>query len=330
MQDSRNIFISCMLSLFAFVGCGEKIPVIEEEHHIMAFDAMPAHVEDTRSTIENQSQLNTSEGLGLFGTLSYGTGTPAIFNNDRLHYNGSGWTYDYMLFWTKGGFYNFAAVFPYTADATTTGSGKATYTHNNGVVTIGMNDIQADLNTPDVMCGFATRDLTVTEDYSVVPLELNHAFAAVDFVVVNASGEDVTSISDIDLKNIATSGSFTWSSASPKNVSWTAGPVSSASNYTRAGNVLSSALTTGPAQYSLYGGYFMTVPQELYGTSAAISFTKEGGNNENNPTLSLGNITQIRRWEAGHKYTYIITLQSTAITFTVEVVDWIEHRYNLN
>lgn len=328
MKGFRTI-IGFAVIILASSGCWEKFPPIEEEERpTMSFSPLSGEQNaDVKSLINSQTELQANGVLGLFGTLSYTSSDQEIFNNDYLHYANNAWTYDYLLYWVKGGFYNFAALYPYTAkNVPGIGSGAATYSFTNSGTTLSL-PVETNWQSPDLMYGFATRDLTTVEDYSTVPINLKHAFAAVEFKVVNASGVTVTDLSDVALKNIIMSGTMSCSTNSA--LSWTLGARSDGSNYTRSGVVFQS-LAYNNTEHSLFNGPFVVIPQEVVRTSASISFSKTGGDENNSVELSLGNVADVQRWEAGKKYTYIINLQSTAITFTVSVVDWNEYTYNLN
>ncbi len=293
---------------------------------------------DVKSVLTSQTDLeNAPEGLGIFGTVAPELNSDSfaiqnIFNNVHLHYVAPDWTYDYLLYWSKGATYSFVGVYPYSADASTLGSGAVTYGFNQSTYesTISI-PVSANWQTPDLMYGFAARDLTSVENYSIVPINLKHAFAALEFKVVNASGITVNSISDVALKNIIIGGTMnagdmtvatTWTNTT-RSAEGTWG------GYTRSGAVLSN-IPYGNTEYTLYNGAFVVIPQEVVNTTASISFTKVAGDKSDPIEFTLGNVGDIRRWEAGKKYTYLMTLQSTTITFTVTVVDWIENIYNLN
>jgi len=309
-----------------FTGCVEKLPVLILGNETPYMSFTPIHTE-TKALLNSQEDLQDSDGVGLFGTLSR-TASQTIFSNDRLQYADDSWSYGYVLWWIKGGFYDFAAVYPYTDDEASIGSGKANYSYSPSGSTISISNISANWESPDLMYGFAERDLTTSENYSTVPINMNHAFASVEFRILNASGEAVRNISDISLKQIISSGSV---SATSNNIKpdWTLGTRSN-TGYTRSG-VVFPTVEYNREEHSLFNGPVVVIPQQVLNAGTTLSFNKTGGDNQTSISVNLSNIGKIQNWEAGKKYSYLITLQSTTITYTVEVVDWIEDPiYNLN
>lgn len=285
----------------------------------------------SRAVVEGVSDLQNG-GILLFASYTLDNQTASLLDNEHLYYDSSisSWKYDHTRYWVPGIFYRFCAVYPYNIQ-------NCTY-NNNGEVTI--QGYTGNTNSADLLYTATTRDLQYSEDYSAVPLHFNHACAALDFRIVNASGNAITAIRNIYLTGLYNQGNFHFDIFGTAEWQITG-------NCITADNIYSDSSCTLPTNNTLPvnvnykhplfdTGVLLVVPQEIYKTDVKLCLEYSTDTSYYNKTyidreILLGNIgsSAPTEWVAGQKYTYTLTITDDFITSDVVVVDWVDHYVDL-
>lgn len=275
----------------------------------------------TRSLITTESALEgSSEGIGIFGEA----GGAELFSNSRLYHENDGWKISDTRYWIDGSVHRFAAVYPYSKSGT--GSGAVTYNYSDGSFTIDCSTNALTKDSPDLLVGTATRDLSSSGnpgDYSAVNLSMKHLFACLDFKVYNSSANSV-SVSNARLTGLRNKGTASVNSSG--DVTWSYSGLASSEEYYFAG--MSSEVAS--AATGDITGEMLVLPQQVNGSNP-ISFSFQTSDNESY-SIALNTDQRVSSWESGKKYTYTMTLTPDYIIFTlVEVRDWRDGgKYEIN
>lgn len=282
----------------------------------------------TKGIIENRTDLNNSGNrVVVFGSYQKGSDAPvsilsknANSNGIELYYN-SGWKYDNTEYWEKNANHCFAAVYP------STGAGTPSFTVATGGLTL---NCTAGLNksSMDLMYSFNSRDLTQGSDFSPVPFEMNHACAAVEFMVINGSTKTITNVGSPRLygiysKETATipfNGTPTWTHSGAKLAA-------GSTDYYTSGNVYDSMEpddNIAHAKTLFTEGFMIVVPQDVNSNDdAKFTFNYTYNGTPKSPVFNLKG-QNVKTWLPGRKYTYYITVHDDYITFRVSVKPWDE------
>lgn len=284
----------------------------------------------TKSLINSASEsaFRTS-GIGLFASDE--GGKDVVDQNSHLSYDSTKWTYVTgavkPIYWSDSDSYNFAAVWPYSKTSKIS-SNAASYNPSTGVLSIDCSD-GIDMTAPDLMyenIAVVSSDFAVTDSkgypvsYNQVGLEMKHAFAALDFKVINASGNAISGVGNPSLTGIEYKGTATILPSSA--ISWSLSGVKNTAGYSNTG---SFDMEFNDTPQDMYGDWLLVLPQEVGGTDIRFGFW----DGTRNVSCDLKDATNIVRWEPGRKYTYTMIISSKNISFTVSVVDWISHEYEL-
>lgn len=283
-------------------------------------------VSRTKSIIENRTELeNSGSNVVVFGSYQVGSGAPATILSKSANSNGinlyysSGWKYDNVEYWVNDALHRFAAVYP------STGAGSPSFSVAEGQLTL---DCTAGLqkDSPDLMYSFNSRDLSQSDDYRPVPFEMNHACAAVEFVVNNGSTKTITNVGSPRLygiysKEAATilfNGTPTWTSSGAKLSD-------SSTEYFTSGTVYASMApdeNIANAKTLFSEGYMIVVPQNVDANDdAKFTFSYTYNGTPKTPVFNLKG-HNVKTWLPGRKYTYYITVHDDYITFRVSVKPW--------
>lgn len=283
----------------------------------------------SRAIITDEADIR-AVGIGVFGTVAYAgdTASELLFDNEHLMYDAAkGWYYaDPVRYWIPASLYKFVAIYPYAATDT------ACYTFDAATATLIVADYEAgnaDIDH-DLMYAAHERDLALTTNRDAVPLVMHHAFAAVQFKIINGSGSTITALDGIALTGLQYKGSLTV--ASTDTAVWTLSDERVASDDTATyggtfdmpeGGFEDNIRNPLP----LYNKDIITVlPQILRGQSVTLRLCTNGATTPHEVDLS----DYTDKWEAGKKYVYTLTLTNDTIAFDVNVRDWIEDYIDLN
>ena len=264
--------------------------------------------------------------------------------------DGTTWTYSPKRFWdTTFDSYTFFAVSPAaTGTAATVNAQTGAITSESITFAGNDNDILvADKKTVNKTDGSGNFN-----SFGTVALAFNHIASLVDLQVKKHTniGDDATvAVSSVSLVNINKTNAFSVSTAYTDNhpvVDWATGFTASGSNTgsysntsgvtsvtlpddvttTFTDNPLITSLIVMPQTFRTSGDYIQAV-QITY--SLAVT---DGGTNTYTKTIPLADFdivddsdnedTKVGQWKAGCHYTFNITIDAHAITFTASINTW--------
>ena len=283
----------------------------------------------SRSIITGIGDLQKEE-LKLYGAYTLDGRTARVFDAERLYYDTTlpGWDYAIPQYWIMNAAYRFCAVCPYSV--------PCTFSNEDGEVTIG--GYMGYTGGVDILYASAERDLKDNEDFSTVPLHFRHACAGVQFNLVNASSNVLTSVRNIRLVGLQNRGDFVFDSKG--SAAWELDGSTVGANDD---NQPFGGLCTLPngglpvnlnVKHPLYDEkVLMILPQTIYKTDVTLhlEYIKEGDTEYAMRDIELGWLggTTPTEWKSGEKYEYNLTITDNTITAEVIVVDWVDHFVDL-
>lgn len=303
--------------MFVLIGC--DTPVETPRHEIGFLSQV------SRSIVDEVADLY-SQGIKLYGTVTLDNDVVRLFNEENLYYSTSAWDwcYDNTRYWVPQAEHRFCALWPYNT--------PCEFSDQSAVVTL--SNYTTSANGSDLLYATATRNLINSEDYSAVPISFNHACAALQFNIINASNEAISQVSDIYLVGLRNSGTFTF--GADVAAEWVLGSsvVASTDKTTFGGTNLQNIPVNINVKQSLYsGGAILVLPQDIANTNVAFHVTIKRQNNAaaEEKTILLGQLggsTPVK-WEAGKKYEYTMTIKVNEIVSNVSVIPWVDHYVEL-
>ena len=327
---------SVLFIITGLLSCSKRVvePDVPEGNVPLEFSAFVDWGVKSKSLINNAEDLQ-SYSMSLLANAEVAENVYPVFENNKLYYSGETWTYGAAEYWKYGAKYSFTAFAPFASDdpaTNTLSNGDISFSDN--VLTIENYSTAAiDSRTEDLLVAHYVRDNSSDRDFSAVPLNFEHILACVSFSIRNATNNDYTTVSAIKLKGLQSKCNITLnpSSVTVVNSTETSQEISSAD---RTGNPFLPKGMSEEEYKPLFDCEYLTLlPQELYGKDAIkLTFKVHKGTNDSNGTeysFSLGDVETLRRWEAGKKYDYSISITSTEILFQVVEVPWIVHDVEL-
>ena len=144
----------------------------------------PIVLDETKAISKNIFDEGDEFGVYAYYVPAGGSWSPTsltLINNQKVHYDGTTWSYDPPKYWPSNTNDNlhFFAYYPYDANFSFSGS-KMTYS----------------LDSKDILVATAT-----PTEQSTVELEFNHALTAIEVRMMSLEGEDI-SVSKLEFKNI--------------------------------------------------------------------------------------------------------------------------------
>ena len=286
-------------------------------------------MQGTRALIETDAALQAAcagtskDAIAIWGTYTLdGSNTPTtVFTDKALFYDASvgtndetnqiSWNYADEQYWVKDAAYTFRACYP---QGVLTGSAVGISGTYNTLTT------QKDLMVTSVQVNTATYDMS-----QPVPLEMNHALAAVKFVVKSADNTELT-LQSLSLSGLKTQGTFTHNSTmTPALADWT--NLSGTGSYGWTGSlpfnndatedVVRSYIGTSPLTTYAEDGFVLVIPQA--GCTPLLTL-QTNQKTYTNVSLHTGTTT----YEPGKKYTYTITVNAAdyKLSLTLDVQPW--------
>ena len=315
----RKFGIIVVLSLLVSVGCNNPAPI--EGPREISFSS-----QYSRALVENNDDLKQQD-VKVFGSYTLDGRTATQFDGERLYYDSElpGWNYDNTQFWISKAVYNFYAVSPYDT--------PCTFSPEENKVTI--SGYESGSGGDDLLYASAIRDLTLSDDFSAVPLEFYHACAAVRFNLVNASNATVTDVRFVRLVGLQNKGDLTINADGTAEWVLDSSTVEDTDTFGGACTLPNNGLTVNlNYKHPLYDyGSILVLPQSVYKTPVTLhlEYIKQGDAAYAIRDIELGYLgdTTPREWKAGEAYEYNLTITDNTITTEVRVVDWIEHYVDL-
>ena len=326
-----------LLLTAAFAGCQrEPVPgtddIIRFSVASAVISAEETKVADPNKPHESDYLLQDARPIKLFGCCTEtGSATRTLLFNDVAlactDLTTEKWEYSPLRYWVQSGAHDFRAVFPAPAE------GKYNYDKDSDKL-----DVEFTMGLDDELLVASAQQAEASRTSDNVPLNFQHACAAVRFMFKDANGETAPnySISCFELQNLFKTGTLSYNEASGTAIAlnkWSYTGTADVSAYLWTAGASDPAKTVSTADFTALYGWFFVVPQEI--DAAKIYFKYKIGTEslEYPVTLSL-DLTDsvVDKWEPGSVYTYKITIQAKAISFDVEISeDWIDeivHEYD--
>jgi len=320
------------MTALLLLGCVEPTPVEETGDPIrFGISAMVQTVpvkglnDDTPS--QSSSFLFAGSQFGVYGSyLPPSESTPQlIFNKQAVtcqeDNSQENWTYEPVRYWRKKGTYKFCAVYP----------ANATCEYGSGPERLVIKYSMHDPLDHDLMA--AKADITVDNSHpDRVPLEFNHACAAVRFLFKNGVDESTTTykLNSFELQYLQTIGVFIYDSNHEISISdWHPA-------FSRAASVFEWTAENDeqriliPATYEEYAEdhtqWYYVIPQEVKASGMfepSVNFSVLVNDNPNPVYTTIPLVTDpVTTWQPGYLYTYCIRIQRSQVTISLMVEPW--------
>ena len=324
----RNLLISFAV-LMAFWGCQKEQDGTRETGSPLLF-APQVGLSESKAAATDQPDASSTliapgKVIGVFGTLTRtGEEDTEILEKQAVQCGEDlNWTYSPLRYWRNVGIYDFAAVYPYTADTQTGSDGKRLLIWHNST------------SKTDLMIAHARRDAAL-KDHTPVGLQFRHACSAVRFLFKKGSTDYAYHLQSFVLQNLRIVGVLDTSGEDLTVDSWhTTGQAPAGSAFSWSASSAADRKEI-PLEYDDYTGaeWYYMIPQSMVPgvgyEHPAVSFSVIF-NNEPTPvttTLELpdsyveGGQSVEARWEPGKVYNYYINLQPSRVAITVRVTEW--------
>lgn len=346
-MPNRILYILAAVTLVLF-SCS-KLPLgqgeISQLESNVPIEAAPA-VQSGNDGWSTKALINSSTDLqalsiSLFGFADTGTETYPVFENDILSYSQGVWGYGAVKYWIPGAYYTFGAFCPSVANANKSiSNGEVSY--NSGTLTIsnyvtGRTD-SFDARSEDLLYCFYERDNSTTNDYSAVPLQMQHLLSCLEFRIRNSANYDIVRIEEIYLANLEDIGTLHLD-MQIGTISWDKSVSYGEPYFTREDRIgtnavpfLNAGMQSGDSKPLFDCTYLTVLPQQVYGKDIYLVFTayrSEADTEGTKYNINLGTIGTPVQWESGKKYRYTFSINSKDITFQVSEIPWKEDNITL-
>ncbi len=287
----------------------------------------------TRGAVIGSKEDLEKNNFVVYGNVllpNYSTPT-RIFNGTEVSHDGSGWKYSGTQYWISNSEYNFAAIYPATANAIK----NLTYTDNSLSFTYSPKNYT---ESEDILTATHHRFYESGEP-SKVAFDFQHIFSRINFVAkVNEGSGETFVIDRLALVNVATTGTYT---ITPENVGsaietndfyseWTnlSEKTNTLFEYTKGIEVSEDK----PFVFFPDNECLMVIPQSISkDLELQITYHVKGSNDPITPSpTKMYTITQAShgaKWLRGLTYTYNFSLgDNESIIFNAPTVqDWTDY-----
>ena len=346
LRLTYRFFLTCLVAASVSCSKGSFDSGIQEVDVPVKFNPLVNMGMKSNSLIDDGDELQ-SYSISLFANAVKDGIKYPVFRNERLYYGDEGWDYASTQYWIRSASYSFAAFAPYAVADGLTVAGK---TLSNGTVSVSGNNSEPvltitdydtgcdveDAKSEDLLVAHYTRDNSLMNDYSPVPLTFGHILSCIRFSIRNTTNEDITKVSEIKLSGLKYKGSITLSTTSLSvSVNEQTGSFQSSERISAGTQTPFLPKGMQVTDYKpLFDCEYLTLfPQQLFGNEdIVLSFKVHYGDADasGSPyTLNLGNVDTVRKWVEGNKYDYTISITSQDVLFQVVEVPWIEHDVEL-
>lgn len=304
-----RLTLSAAILLVFAAGCGKTVITAEGGKPIV-FSGMSV----TKSLVTSESDMRTA-GLKLYGF----EGSNIIFDARDLSFHAGNWEYSGQTeWWLPGNTYDFLGLYPRSVAALRSDR-EVSFDHE-------MNDYHYRQQT-DLLAGYHNRSYVKGGDASVVVLPMRHLLSQLVIKVVNASDSGTLDVSGVSVTGLYSAGRCSMLVSGGDCVpEWTpAGDrVSDTGKY--AGDRTVTGMAVGEENMQdLFQEPILVIPQHVNSEDMKLNITvTPSGSSSYEKSVSFKAATGIAEWEPGKKYTYIASITSNIITFSVTVNDWIE------
>lgn len=278
----------------------------------------------TRSLIETDDQLESvslalDESISVWGDFVYNGKTYSEFVGTELKFisdeEGGIWDYrDYDRYWVQDALYNFLACYP-------------TKALENQVMTVNANSLSVSYNTQslqeDLLVAYKQIDAKEWNLSEPVPLQMEHALAAVKFKVKSEDGRAMT-LKSLSLSGLYTAGDFNYQGKDKPVLSDWANHSGNTASYDWTGTLAFGGTAadvkgyTGASPLTQYAedGFILVIPQQNCTPALDIVTTDKVYDR-----AVLGKVD----FEPGKQYVYTITVTpADALEVTLRIKPWNE------
>ncbi|MDE6321166.1 MAG: fimbrillin family protein, partial [Muribaculaceae bacterium] len=331
-----SLYLALSAIAVCVASCTSDAPVIPDGEGIeLSFS----------TAVSSRATVTTDINTAGFSFAVYGDMTSAatestdskrtvIFNNTKVNYDGSKWSYDEPRYWLPQREYSFVAIHP--ASVIPVGSSaysNSTLTFSYTIPTSDGNIINRD-NLADIIAATHRRRYKDSGTTSASPINLTffHTMSRINFTVNYEGQPDEIRITKIELEGVAKTATF---SLTPAPLTAIGNPTD---DYTLTwdgiadhGTLIAEINTdvqNGDTQPLLpdNDAMFMIPQPQNTDIILTISFIADEGQGPEEQTLSAQ--TSIGGWDAGRAYTYSVGInlvkEQKDMTIDVIVNDWSE------
>lgn len=325
----KLISLSAIISLVASACTTSVIDAPEEKSQAIAFGGPQA---ESRAAIEAGAfpTASTFKVWGGYGDTDATVDPKNLFDGVKIIYTEeSKWHYEgYPRFWVGNKTYDFYAVYPMEAEATSDVS-------EDGILTVtvtGFDSSHTGADAIDLMTAFHSRvtseDLNQQEDVAAVSFKFKHELSRVN-VKVKAENTLVT-VNELKIYGISDVETLTKTyKDNNDNSSWTFNGSTTAENTPF---VVSDGFVLGESEVwerNAFGDMLL-IPQGLADAKMDISYKYAGDTTDRTSTINLKTATTTE-WKAGTSYNYSITINGLSnISITVSVNPWEEENTSVS
>ena len=277
----KKIFIAIM-AVAAAVSCSTELTVDAPKGAAIAFDN--AFVENATRAADIDAEGIKAVGFGVTGYIVNTAGDQGkIFNNQKVAWSGSAYTYSPAQYWTAGNTYTFAALVPYTGAQWTYAATDA----RNGEISF--NNALAAANQ-DLLYSYHSETMpeSIVSTPAAVEFTFNHILSRVKFSFKNGfgEGENITlKVKDVVVTNVHSNGTVAVVDGAVQD--WTVGESTFNRAFGNAGENILAVGAKGTTEHFYFipaaATYNLTFVVELYQANVLA----DTYNRTANVTLSL-------------------------------------------
>lgn len=277
----KKLFIAIM-AVAAAVSCSTELTVDAPKGAAIAFDN--AFVENATRAADIDAEGIKAVGFGVTGYIVNTAGDQGkIFNNQKVAWSGSAYTYSPAQYWTAGNTYTFAALVPYTGAQWTYAATDA----RNGEISF--NNALAAANQ-DLLYSYHSETMpeSIVSTPAAVEFTFNHILSRVKFSFKNGfgEGENITlKVKDVVVTNVHSNGTVAVVDGAVQD--WTVGESTFNRAFGNAGENILAVGAKGTTEHFYFipaaATYNLTFVVELYQANVLA----DTYNRTANVTLSL-------------------------------------------
>ena len=300
-----------------------------EEHAVNNISLNP-EVAEVKSLVESSTELMADGNeLTLYDIHTRQDGSLYQYMEDqKVEYSTGKWRFqnasgnDIDIPWTKQGHHHFLAYLSKYGSNTLTWPVSYIAPSEGGIADdqkITISQTLSPANQFDFMYATHARNVE-TQGTGTVPLEMKHLFSAVEFRVLNMSGNQMTVVS-FEIDGMRVSGSAEIGFVSQPDIVLSDAP--SDSGFDVSNKTISGTIGT---MDMLHGGAILIWPHKSdYYKNVTCTFSyRLGSSSESEVSLALTAANAaVTSWDAGCRYIYTITISENVLFDVVRVVDWI-------
>ena len=329
----KRILILAAVAALTASACTKSFEAVPTQGSSLGFGTWANVL--TKARTAGSSTFVNGDDFNVYGFKTISSANTTVFDGDVVSFDGTDWTYSDLRFWdTNASSYTFYAASP--AGLTASADAQTGEFTSNSITFAG--------NDNDILV--ADKAVVANADFNnLVNLSFNHIASLVDFKVkkhaeIAAATVSVTSFQISDIDNVGSfSVSNTYATDSHPDVTWNATARGMYSNTSGVTSVATLPDDIGTDGSDFLINHLVAMPQSFRTDSnkqtVTIEYTITSGGDTitNSATFDLKTFdneddkdnedTLIGGWEGGKHYTFYITINANAITFSASIADWV-------